>query len=177
MNRKWILRGGIFTLVIIVGAFLAHGSSSCVIKSTRAIVNGDSLQGDIENGSEVTVKNGYYKCNEVRRGDFVAYSMYGRKWPLVKVIRAIPGDTFSIVKNSNDLFQIIVAGEALRNASGELYALDDSHAKVLMLAERTNKGVVPAGTYIMLGDIVSGSLDSTKLGLIPMSKLIGKVVH
>lgn len=177
MKKVWILRLLLIIGLIYFAGFIATRTSGCQVHTTTAIVNGDSLRGDLENGEMVKVQKGYYVCNAVKRGDIVAYSLYGAKWPLVKVVRAVPGDTFTIAENVGGQFHIEVAGTPLRTANGELYALDSGRSKVLRLAEQTYRGVIPPGTYLILGDIPGGSFDSTKLGLVPTEKLIGKIVH
>ena len=47
---------------------------------------------------------------------------------------------------------------------------------MLALYIKNYKGIIPARSYLILGNLPEGSVDSTRFGLIDQSALIGKVV-
>jgi len=47
---------------------------------------------------------------------------------------------------------------------------------MLSLYERDYKGVIPKNAYLILGNLVEGSLDSSRFGLVGKSDFLGKVV-
>jgi len=46
---------------------------------------------------------------------------------------------------------------------------------MLSLYEKDYHGVIPENTYLLLGEVTSGSLDSTRFGLIDKSSVLGKI--
>jgi len=147
----------------------------CPIKVEERIVRGNSLSGLIESGETVKVLFGYYDCYEVKRGDIILYSYSGNKNPLIKVVKGIPGDRFSFQKTKNGYY-LLINGKILKNSKNEPCILNERSHKLLSLYERDYKGVIPQDAYLILGNLTSGSLDSTHFGLVGKSDILGKVV-
>ena len=145
-------------------------------KVEERIVRGDSLAGLINNGSTVKIVFDYYKKNEVARGDVVAYAFAGNKDPIIKIVRGIPGDKFGIV-NDGVKWRLTINGEIAKNSKGEPYSLDDHARRVLSLYVTDYKGVIPRNTYLILGNLVEGTIDSTRFGLVDRADILGKVVY
>ena len=146
----------------------------CVSSIEEKIVRGSSLSGLIEDGKTVRVLFGYYLCNEPQRGEVVLYRYAGDENPLLKVVRAVPGDTFHLVKEGN-VWQLIVNGKVLTNTQGIKYQLDEQAHRMLSLYENDYRGVIPPGALLILGNSPEGSLDSTRFGLVDKSDILGKV--
>lgn len=162
--------------IIVVLAALAAGlgtSGSCAFTRERKIVSGESLLGLIENNATVTLLRGYYKCHQTERGDVAAYHA-GKPDLIIKIVAAVPGDAWSIEDLASG-HKIIVNGRSLRNPAGEEYLIDDRAARMLNLYVRDYKGVIPVDAYLLLGTAISGAYDSTSIGLIGQSDIIGKI--
>src|SRR5512135_985902 len=64
----------------------------CITSKDIFEVRGNSLSGVLEAGDKVVADMGYYSCNEPRLGDIVLFHWAGDASPIIKVIRAVPGD-------------------------------------------------------------------------------------
>ena len=143
----------------------------CDILEENRIVNGDSLNGLINDKDEVTILFGYYKCNEIERNDIVIYRFAGNDNPVIKVVKAIPGDDFHLENG-----RIFVNGVILRNSFGKEYQINSRAEQLLSLYEKEHSGKIPANAYLILGNNSNGSLDSTRFGLVGKSEILGKVL-
>jgi len=150
-------------------------NETCYYEETR-IVRGESLSGLLEDGDKVTIMFGYYGCNEVKRDEIVAYNLSGRANPIIKIVKALPGDRFAIKENSS-FWDILVNGEPLKNSMGKNYKISQNAAKLLMQYEKDYNGTLPDRTYLILGNDEFGSLDSTHLGFVHRDDILGKAVR
>lgn len=148
---------------------------NCVTKTEEKFVRGNSLSGLIDKGSTIKILFGYYNCNEVLIKDIVAYNFSGNAEPIIKIIKGLPGDKFSLIKNGN-YWNILINGEIVKNSENLPYQLDEKSYRLLSLYERDYKGVIPSNAYLLLGNLASGSLDGSRFGLIDKSEILGKVI-
>ncbi len=188
MKRVAILSASValaLILVVIVSIQNSDGSQTanyegatagCVYKIEDRTVRGTSMTGVIEDGSNVRILFGYYRCNEIMRNDIVAYNFSGDPNPIVKIIKGLPGDRFHLQK-TNGGWNVLINGGILRNSQNQSYLLDESGYRVLSLYERDYSGAIPAGSYLILGNLASGSLDSSRFGLVDKGGIIGKAVQ
>lgn len=139
-------------------------------------VSGESLAGIVENGAEVTVVDGYYACHTVRRGDVVAYRHTAATPPLIKIVKAIPGDEWKLERHEQG-WEVIVNGTALVTLAHETYALSDARAHMLNLYVHDYGGRIPPNAVLLLGNISSGSFDSSMFGLADIGSITGKVIR
>ena len=156
---------------IIVDSEVREG---CSIKVEERIVRGSSLTPLVEAGEIVTILFGYYDCHQIRRNDVIAYNYSGRSDPIIKVVKGLPGDTFHLEKN-NMGWNILINNKIVKNSQDEPYLLSEKKSKMLALYESDYQGVIPENSFLILGNLVSGSLDSTRFGLIDKSNTLGKV--
>ena len=162
-------------LAVLVLIQISSGARACRIKREQVTVQGGSMDGIFSGGSKVSALHNYYYCNAVERGDTVLLTFSGNANPLLKIVRAIPGDRFGLVAGADGV-TIVVNGQPLRNNQGRLYVIDKQRARLLELYASDYKGVVPKDAYLILGNSVGGSVDSTQFGLVPRSSIIAKVV-
>ncbi|MCK5289445.1 MAG: signal peptidase I [Candidatus Aenigmarchaeota archaeon] len=148
----------------------------CIIEKESKIVNGISMEPIISDRQEVTILKGYYSCNPVERNDIIIYSYAGNKNPLIKIVKGIPEDTFELRKTGSS-WNIIINDEILMNSQDTPYLLDKREYGILSLYEKEYKGIIPGNTYLLMGNLAEGSLDSTRFGLIDKKDIIGKVVY
>jgi signal peptidase I len=149
-------------------------SQNCPIKTEEKIVRGNSLEPLIKDGETIEVLFGYYSCNPIQRNDIVLYSYAGNKNPIIKIIKGIPGDKFSLKKTNNGWY-ILINGEILKNSQNQSYILDERGYRVLSLYEKDYKGIIPEDAYLILGNLPQGSLDSSHFGLVGKKDILGKV--
>ncbi len=142
-------------------------NDSCITSFSKYEVRGSSLSGLIEPGSCILVAEGYYNCNDVKRGEVVAYNYRGNNNLIIKIVKAIPGDSFSL-NNS----RILVNGEILRNTEGKEYIIRDTRMLSLYTKDYP---IIPEDTFLILGNLASGSLDSSRFGLISKQDIRGRV--
>ena len=151
-------------------------SASCITKTEDRIVSGNSLDGFIDAGKTIKILYGFYDCNPVQRGDVVVYNYAGDVNPMIKIVKGVSGDKFHL-SQTNGGWNILINGEVIKNSSGQEYLLSDRSSRMLALYENDYKGVIPAGAYLILGNLASGSLDSSRFGLVSKSDILGKVVY
>lgn len=168
-----LLLFGAFAIFILVQ--IASGARGCRIQREQMTVQGASMEGTFASGEKVLALYNYYECNDVERDDAVLFSFSGNPNPLLKVVRAIPGDRFELISKEQGA-HILVNGQQLRNSEGRLYVLNEQRTRLLSLYVRDYKGVIPGGAYLILGNASSGSVDSTQFGLVPRSSITAKVI-
>lgn len=153
------------------------GNLSCPITRVELVeVRGISLAPLINPGETIELVYGYYDSHPVERGDIVAYEYGGNDVPIIKVVKAVPGDKWHLKKDEDqDSYQIIVNGEPLKNSENKYYQIHESKIQMLKLYVK-GYPVLPDNTYLILGNKVSGSSDATRFGLIDKSDIVAKVV-
>ncbi len=104
----------------------------------------------------------------------IIYSYAGNPDPIIKIVKGLPGDKFLLQKTGNG-WNIIINDETIKNSQNQPYALDASGYRMLSLYERDYKGIIPADAYLLLGNLASGSLDSSRFGLVGKQDILGKV--
>ncbi len=147
--------------------------ASCISRTVTDEVRGDSLSPLLKDGNKVKIQYGFYSCNPLKRGDLVIYNYPGNDIPLIKIAKAIPGDSFTLIKTQNG-WNIIVNGEVLENSEGMPYSISDSRRAMLALYEKDYKGIIPPEAILVLGDRPEGTLDSTQFGLISVKDILGR---
>lgn len=150
-------------------------SYDCILNTEEKTVNGQSLLGLIEEGQKINILYGYHNCNAIKTNDVVAYRYAGNQNPIIKIIKAVPGDSFELIQIKNG-WNIVVNGKIVKNSKNEPYILDKNGYLMLSLYEKDYKGIIPADSYLILGNVASGTLDSSRFGLISKSDILGKVV-
>jgi len=149
--------------------------ADCVTSVEERTVRGSSMTGLLYDGDVVSVQFGYYGCNDPKTGDVALVRFAGDSNPLVKVIKATPGDSFSLPRDISCGWNVIVNGQAVRNYQGEKYCISSAGYRMLSLYVQSYNGVIPQDAYLVLGNLVAGSTDSTRFGLTSRGSLLGKV--
>lgn len=146
----------------------------CLVQPEKVTVKGYSLSGFIMPEETVNVLMGYYDCHEPQRGDVVIY-LYGSE-ALIKIVEAVSGDKIELVKNGGS-WNIDINGEPLKTTVGIPYAINESVFNVFSRYVDGVNGVLPTDTYMILGNLPAGSIDSTHFGFVRKQSLIGKVLR
>jgi type IV secretory pathway protease TraF len=119
---------------------------------------------------------GYYACNDVGRDDLVIVYNAGNPAPLIKIAKGIPGDTFRMDPKDDAWHYLVIDGRNATNSRGEQYLIDERGYALLSLYYNDDKGVMPPDTYLLLGNIATGTFDSTRFGLIGRADILGKAI-
>lgn len=153
---------------------LSNILKDCVSKTEERIVSGTSLAGILDAGAKIKILYDYYQCHEAQRGDIVIFQPDPEMNPIVKIVKGLPGDKLSLQGDGTN-WNILLNGEVLRTSTGDAYQVNDNAFQMLSLYIRDYNGIIPPKAHLLLGNAISGSLDSTKFGLIDISDIIGKV--
>ena len=104
----------------------------------------------------------------IGRGALAVFRTGARQRPVIKIVRAVPGDRFAVDAEG----ALIVNNKGLKNSAGVPYALPPAARRMLESYVRAYNGIIPADTYLLLGDGRQGLIDSTRLGLIHRSDFV-----
>ncbi len=149
---------------------------SCVKEIKEFTVRGGSLTDLINAGEKVKILFGFYDCNEIKREDVVAYDYKGNSNLIIKAVKGLQGDEFSVESKEDDGWIIKINSRTVVNSKGEEYVLDEAEHKMLALYEKDYQGKIPPKTYLILGNLVNGSVDSSRFGLVSKDNILGKVL-
>lgn len=127
-------------------------------------VAGVSMEPALMAGDTIVVDDNFFENNTPQQRDMVAISLKNRKNPMVKRIVGTPGDTVTF---HDDILR--VNEQAIRK-------INPMKWKTTIKQMKHYRGIIPARTFLILGDNPRNSRDSRKLGLISADQLIGKVV-
>jgi signal peptidase I len=158
-TRKSLLGAALVELAqsLILGVLLA-AALHMVIQPT--VVYGQSMEPSLHQNERVIVDKVSYRIGEPSRGDIVVFPVEGEPLPLIKRVIGLPGETVQVRDG-----RVFVNGIVLREpyASGPTF-------------ENTKLVHVPTDTVFVMGDnrAPGGSLDSRRLGPIPLSKIMGR---
>lgn len=105
----------------------------------------------------------------------VVYSYAGHLAPLLKVVHGVPGDRIELQRQT-DWWRLIINGKQAHNSLNEPYRLNSHAQKIISLYIHDYKGVIPKDSFLILGNLSDGTLDSTRFGLIHKNDLLGRAV-
>jgi len=88
----------------------------------------------------------------------------------------VRGDKFELSETDRG-WNILINGKILKNSEGNPYLVTGKSYEMLSLYEKDYGKSLLENTYLILGNIVQGSLDSTRFGLIDKSDILGKVEY
>jgi signal peptidase I len=133
------------------------GSPDCSSQNYRIV--GVSLEPLVLNGSVITMNSA--ACTPVTANAIVVFSQHSSAMPLVKRVVAMPGDRFGL---ENGVLH--VNGAVVRNSAGAAYEFAAARGRMLELYAHDYNGIIPPNTYLVLGDNIAGTLDSSRFGFI-----------
>lgn len=139
------------------------------------LVRGSSMEGLYNEGDEVRVDLSYYKERDVKKDDVVVINFTPKNILLIKQVKGTPGDRFEVKYNSG-VWKVYVNGDVLRNSEGKEYVFDNRSVSMLLLYSK-DYGIIPNDTYLILGNKVYGSFDSSRFGFVSRESIAGKVLN
>lgn len=162
---------------LILGIQFQQILQAAEVSIENRIVRGSSLEPLIANGTVVTLAMDPAFRLGIVRNDLVAVNTARNpRAPVLKIARGVPGDRFGVLPAENGASHLLINGQIVKNSQGTAYLLQGPGARLINAYAYDDKGVMPADTYLLLGDDPSGSLDSTRFGLVSRRAIIGKVI-
>lgn len=176
-----ILRYLLLLLCFFIASCRSGGSPAANVRGAarveHAVVRGNSLAPLLNDGDSVKIYYGFYDTHEIQKGDIVVCRFSFRQDPVIKIVRAVPGDSFGLKEVAGGDALLLINGAELKNSAGRVYEFSGKRKQMLSLYERDYKGVIPANSYLLLGNLAEGSLDSTRFGLVDREAIIGKAMR
>ncbi|MFZ1735883.1 MAG: signal peptidase I [Candidatus Moraniibacteriota bacterium] len=150
-------------------------NNTCPHSLETRIVRGVSMEPLFLPGDTIKVSFGWYACHIPERDDSVLASFLGNESPILKRIRGIPDDAFgvSILPDGEGIF--LVNNETLKNSLGVPYHLPPVRAELWKSYQEQFHGIVPPNSFLIFGEVATGSLDSSQFGFVARKNLLGKV--
>jgi hypothetical protein len=136
----------------------------------------DSMKGLIESGEKYSVTQNWYKCNPVKRGDIVDYVFNYNQPSVPRVVHAIPGDKFKLVKDKKrKAWNLSINGKVIMNPGHkEPHYFGNEAPSILGLYEKSMKGVLAPTTFIVFSTVSPGTHGS-EMGVVNSQDFRGKV--
>jgi len=174
-KRKVSVASIILCIVIVA---IAAGAFWFRFNFSRLEVDGDSMEHTLRDGDKLFLD----RHREVKRGDIVVIDVtdYPDLFPPDSDLPA--GNTFYIVKRV-----IALGGDSVEYHDGNVWLkkageteytlLDEPYAYISHAFNRDYKTEVPEGEVFFLGDNRRVSLDSSRVGCLPVSDVVGVVAE
>ncbi|OFZ14875.1 MAG: hypothetical protein A2Z20_04615 [Bdellovibrionales bacterium RBG_16_40_8] len=157
--------------------FATIGNLNCVKDSIAQTVSDNNMAGIIPKNSVVKIMLGYYGCNNVKRDDLVWYRFSDHINPVVRLVRGLPGDKYSLTPDPSDKERwfININGKPVKSEKENFY-IKSNTVPPLKTYELSRGGVLQTDEFIILSNFPPGISDSSNLGLISKKTLVGKVI-
>lgn len=169
--------GGICWILTALFCLIGIQVEGRAVTLDNRIVRGSSLEPLIAEGTVVTLVMDPSFRLEILRDDLVAVNTVRNPGaPVLKIVRGVPQDRFGVLPAEDGTSRLLINGQIVKNSQGIPYRLQGPGARLINAYAHEDKGVMPSDTYLLLGDDPSGSLDSTRFGLVSRRAIIGKVI-
>lgn len=149
-------------------------TTPCDSKIEVKYVMGDSMDPLLQHGEMILVDRDYYRCHEIERGDLVLVEYPGRERLLVKQVKGIPTDRFHFQVIKSD-YILYVNDVEVTNSLGQIYTFDEVGSRALQAYAKADGGIISPDRYLILGEQLDLSLDSTEYGLFSRNQIVGRV--
>lgn len=145
-------------------------NTDCKMQEVYDDVSGTSMEPLIKNLAKVKVIENYYACNPiVERGDIIIYESFTTPGPIIKQVKALPGDVI-VFENG----RIYINGEIMKNSAWQEYIFRQEEVKYMSMYIQEWK--LQDGSFFAFGDNLTYSIDSRKMGGLGIGNFKGKVV-
>lgn len=153
-------------LLVKIALILLSNFFVCVCNASEHTytVQGHSMFPALSPGDRVTVVS-VEDHTKVSIGDLVTVQFRTQNHPVVKRVKAVPGD------------QLKLNGNTLLFADGEELTIKPAQWRIPILQLKNNNWRLPADEFLLLGDNPKNSLDSRTFGLVSSSQVKGKVIN
>jgi len=174
-----LLRCNLFFIIVITCTSLfvkCYASEPEVLSKKTFLVRGNSLEPILQADQSIEILFDYYDIYEIERGDLVAFKHPSRKGLIIKIAKGLPRDSFKLQKTESGRLTLFINDKICKNSENKPYDFNPGKSKMLIYYHKQCKGIIPNGTYLLLGNAADGSFDSSELGLIHKSNIKGKVI-
>lgn len=149
----------------------------CVYATRNNTMETSELGHVLTKGETYKVLMGYYRCNEVSRGDLVLYQFSDEILPVIRIVRGIPNDQIETREVSKGLWEIHVNSTPAPGPDGGDFQLTElASPPLLNTLMKSRDGILKDDEYLLMTLLPPGSDDSLRLGPAPKSRLRGKVL-
>ena len=124
----------------------------------------------INPGDTITVKPTACLESPIQKSDIILFRSGIDKHPLVKSVHAVEGDVLKVDISKNTA-KVFVNKEEIKNSMGKKFQLTPARARMIKLYE----GTLNPNTFLVMGDQLYGTNDSSRVGLIHKSDIIGRI--
>jgi signal peptidase I len=160
---------GIALLALFTVGYALLRATSCPVTSYE--VRGTSLDESAPPGSQVSVAD--ISCARIHRGALVVFrTPADPNTPVIKRVVGMPGDTF-VTRTDG---AVIINGTEATVPAGRPYRLTARGITMLTLYANDYRGGIPPESYLLLGDLPEGTLDSSRIGLVSLHDIVGVVI-
>lgn len=152
---KTFLRDTLLTVILTIVIFFVVQATIQV-----SIVNGSSMEPDLNDGQRIVVNKAVYYLQEPQRGDIIVFHPphNPRATPFIKRVIGLPGDTVEIKKGI-----VYING----------YPLEEPYIKEEPTYTLSEKNITQ-NNYFVLGDNRNNTSDSHIWGNVPRPNIVGK---
>lgn len=151
------------------------GLHGCDVENVEVKVSDAAMSGIVEQSQNVKVKLNWYRCNPIKRDDIVLYRYSTSREPVVRIVRAIPGDRFKLVQADDKSAWNIEINGALLKSKDAPFRFGSNSKPVLSIYENAHDGVLDQTTTLLFATQPGSEADSGVFGAISISDVIGKV--
>lgn len=164
-----------FGLAIAVMAGLDFVDFDARANISSVIARGSSLEPILSSGDELNIDTKYFQIYGIAREDIVLYEYAKSRNPIVKIVKGVPGDTFQLQEAGGGKYYIVVNQSILTNSEKEPYMIEGKKVDMISIYQRQYNGLIPENLYLLLGNKVGGTFDSTAIGLVSSNGILGRV--
>lgn len=183
-----ILGAAAAVLLIAIGISLFRGQKgykfpkntkgACPGPTEEFVMNDVYMKGIIELGQKVKVETNYYACHPIQNGDIVMYYQNPEGEPIVKIVRAVPGDSFELTKDIKyKAWNIKINGDYLMDSvEKRKYFFGAATPPTLSLYVKARDGVLRDEEVLLFSSWAPGDQDSGIFGIYKVGDLVGRVL-
>lgn len=142
------------------------------------IENPDDQLGSIaKRGQKLKVTLNWFACNPLERDSLVYYRFSSALDPIVRIVRAIPGDKFEVVRSKDgNAWNLEVNGDLVMSDDGKSpYFFGGKGNTTLGLYQKNTNGVLAENDVIVFAAVPPGDNDSGLFGVTSARAIMGKV--
>lgn len=135
------------------------------------------MTGTIDKGEKFKASFGWYKCHAVERNDIVLLKVPGTQKQVVKIVRALKGDRFEVVREPITRSWALKINSTLLMYKNKPYFFgDDQFKPTLQIFEKSHKQTLGENEYIVFSGVPPGFEDSSNFGIVSSEEFVAKVI-
>jgi hypothetical protein len=156
-------------------------SGKCDVEESTLAVDDPEMAGVLSPKQKVTLDAGWYQCHPLVDGELVYYRFSQTEDPVVRIVRAVEGDTIKLEKDKkNRAWNLLVNNKTVTGADAQgdtkdPYMFGNQNPPVLSLYLATRKDGLLPGDVILFTSRTGGTKDSAAFGLANVKDVVGKI--